>query len=135
MFAFDLISYALRVASLALKDHLLALVLQMVLVLVDIHVMLLALRTAPVRPEIVALILQVVNILGVSQNFWSHFLHLAPEFVLDHARVLLVLRLALRVHHELRARLLVPLPIAEATFVGSHFLVQQFFTFLLFIDQ
>ena len=44
-------------ASLALEDHFLALVLKMVLVLVNVHVKLIALLAAPVWPIVVAFIL------------------------------------------------------------------------------
>ena len=98
MLTFNLITNALCITSLAFEYHFLALMLEMVLELMNVHVMLLALRTTPVWSEVIAFILKMVNIFGVSQNFWSHFLHLAPEFILDNTRVLLILRLALRVH-------------------------------------
>ena len=97
----DIFATANSLACDASKVHLLALVLKMVFVLVNIHVVLLTLRVALIRSIVVALVLQVANIFGVTQNFWTHFLNLAPEFIFYNTYILLVLLLTLRLHQFL----------------------------------
>ena len=72
------------VAASAIEEHAWALVTQVELELVDVHLVLLALVHALVRSVTVALVFHVLDVLLVPEDLGSHFIYLPPKLIFNH---------------------------------------------------